>query len=78
MRRRALAAVGLFVLLCAGMAGAGLPTVSHEGRAYVDLGRVAETLNTRLEATSESTQARLRAGLHVVTFTRNWSRRPRS
>ena len=68
-------AAGLFaVLLCAAPAGAGLPTVSYEGRAYVELSRVAESLKTRLDAPAESSQARLRANTHVVTFTRNWSR----
>ena len=61
-------------MLCAGTAGAGLPTVSHEGRAYVELGRVADTLKTRLDTAPDSAQARLRTGLHIVTFTRNWSR----
>ncbi len=64
----------LVLLLCAGTAGAGLPTVSHEGRAYVELGRVAETLKTRLDTAPDSAQARLRTGLHIVTFTRNWAR----
>src|SRR5437879_242254 len=74
MLRPRLAAGLVVVLLCAGTAGAGLPTISHEGRAYVELARVAETLKTTLEATAESTQARLRTSAHVVTFTRNWSR----
>jgi N-acetylmuramoyl-L-alanine amidase len=68
-------AVGLFLLvLCAGTAGAGVPTVSHEGRNYVELNRLAESLKSRVEATPESPQARLRTGTHVVTFTRNWAR----
>ena len=62
------------LLLCSGTAGAGPPTITHEGRAYVDLARVADNLKTRLDATPDSTQARLRTGIHVVTFTRNWSR----
>ena len=74
MLRPRLAAGLVVVLLCAGTAGAGLTTISHEGRAYVELARVAETLKTTLEATAESTQARLRTSAHVVTFTRNWSR----
>ena len=74
MRRRRLAAGVLLLLLCAGTAGAGLPTVSHEGRTYVELSRVAESLKTRLDAPPDSTQARLRTGEHVVTFTKNWSR----
>jgi len=74
MRRSRLASGLLLLLLCASTAGAGLPTVAHEGRPYVELARVAETLKTKLETAPDSTQARLRSGLHVVTFTRNWAR----
>ncbi|HEY2994718.1 MAG TPA: N-acetylmuramoyl-L-alanine amidase [Methylomirabilota bacterium] len=73
LRSRLVAGVFL-LLLCAGTAGAGLPTIVHEGRNYVELSRVADTLKTRLEAAPEGSQARLRAGTHIVTFTRNWSR----
>ena len=48
--------------------------LSHEGRDYVELGRAAAVLKTRLEATSEGTQALLRPNGHVITVTRNWSR----
>jgi len=66
---------GLVVLLLAGLApAAGLPTVTHEGRDYVELTRAAELLKTRLEATPNGTQARLRPSGHVVTLTRSWSR----
>jgi N-acetylmuramoyl-L-alanine amidase len=72
---RALLAVGLLLLaLCAAPAGAGLPTVTHEGRRYVELSRVAESLKLRVEAPADATQARLRTSTHVVTFTRNWAR----
>jgi N-acetylmuramoyl-L-alanine amidase len=72
---RARLAVGLMLLaLGAGPAGAGLPTVSHEGRRYVELSRVAESLKSRLEAPAEGPQARLRTSTHVVTLTRNWAR----
>ena len=69
-----LAATVVLLVLCSGTAGAGLPTISHEGRSYIELSRVAESLRSRLEATAESTQARLRTATQVVTFTRNWAR----
>ena len=65
---------GLILLLWAGSALAGPPTVMHEGREYVELSRVAAALKTRLEATADSTQAQLRPAGHVITVTRNWSR----
>jgi N-acetylmuramoyl-L-alanine amidase len=64
----------MLLLLCTGTAGAGLPTTTYEGRTYVELSRVAESLKSRLEASAESTQARLRTSTQVVTFTRNWAR----
>lgn len=61
-------------LAWAGVAGAGLPTVAHEGRTYVELARVAASLRPgKLEASAGSTRALLRTRGHVVTFTRNWS-----
>jgi N-acetylmuramoyl-L-alanine amidase len=74
MTRGRWAASLLLLVLYAGTAGAGLPTITHEGRSYVELVRVAETFKSRLEATAESPQARLRTGGHVITFTRNWAR----
>jgi N-acetylmuramoyl-L-alanine amidase len=74
MTRARLAATVVLLVLCAGTAGASLPTISHEGRSYVELSRVAESLKSRLEATAESTQARLRTATQVITFTRNWAR----
>jgi N-acetylmuramoyl-L-alanine amidase len=72
---RAYIATPLFVLLlCVGTARAGLPTISHEGRNYVELVRVAESLKSRLEASTESAQAQLRTDAHVVILTRNWAR----
>jgi N-acetylmuramoyl-L-alanine amidase len=68
-------ALCLFVLvLGAGTVGAGPATITHEGRSYVELGRAAETLKGRVEATADGPQARLRSGSHVVTLTRNWAR----
>jgi N-acetylmuramoyl-L-alanine amidase len=43
----------------------------HEGRRYVELDRVATSLQTRLDATPSSVRAYLRVPGHVVTFTRN-------
>jgi N-acetylmuramoyl-L-alanine amidase len=74
MTRARLAAGLVLLALCVGTAGAGMPTVTHEGRSYVELSRVAESFNSRLDATADSTQARLRANAHVVTLTRNWAR----
>ena len=72
---RARLVVGFILFaLGAGTAGAGLPTVTHEGRKYVELSRVAESLKLRLEAPAGGTQARLRTDTHVVTLTSNWAR----
>ena len=65
---------GLVFLVFAGTALAGLPTLTYEGREYVELSRVAAILKTRLEATAQGTHAQLRPAGHVVTVTRNWSR----
>jgi N-acetylmuramoyl-L-alanine amidase len=72
MWRRALALV--VILACAGTAGAAVPTITHEGRAYVELPRLADHLHATVEATASSVQARMRVGDRQVTFTRNWSR----
>ena len=61
-------------LLFVAAAPAGLPTVTHEGRDYVELSRAADALKTKLEATPESAQALLRPNGHLITVTRNWSR----
>src|SRR5262245_37268526 len=56
-----------------------LPTVTHDGRPYVELTRVAASIQARgkppakVVATPASTRAQLRAGSKVVTLTRNWS-----
>jgi N-acetylmuramoyl-L-alanine amidase len=73
MRRLCLLS-GLFVLLLASEALAGLPTVTYDGREYVELARAADVLKTRLEATPQGTQASLRPAGHVITVTRNWAR----
>jgi N-acetylmuramoyl-L-alanine amidase len=63
----------VLILLPAAGAGTGLPTVRHDGRTYVELDRLAASLETRLDTTASSTRAYLRTPGHVVTFTRNWS-----
>src|SRR5437899_3003325 len=50
---------------------AEFPTVSHEGRPYVELSRIAATLGSRIEGTAYSTRAHMRSRGHVVTLTRN-------
>ena len=68
--------VVLFLLSVLGLAvaaAADLPTVTYEGRPYVELARVAASLGGTLEAGPDSTRAQLRAQGHVVTLTRNWS-----
>ena len=62
------------VLIIPRTSSADVPTFLHEGRAYVELSRVAESVQSRLEVTPERTQALLRTPGHVVTFTRNWAR----
>src|SRR5439155_1616336 len=64
----------VLLLISAGAAGAGLPTVTHDGRPYVELKRVAAAHgDAELEASPAGTRARLRVPGHVVTFTRNWA-----
>jgi N-acetylmuramoyl-L-alanine amidase len=62
------------VLVGAGTAVGGLPTVNYDGLTYVELNRVAESLQSQLDAPAEGQQARLRMGTHVVTLTKNWAR----
>jgi N-acetylmuramoyl-L-alanine amidase len=72
----------LIVLLLASTGWAAtalLPIVTHDGRPYVELTRVAASMQskgsppTKVVATPASTRAQLRAGSQVVTLTRNWS-----
>jgi N-acetylmuramoyl-L-alanine amidase len=51
-----------------------LPTVLHEGRHYVELHRVAASIQTKPDATPGSIRAYLRIPGHTVTLTRNWAR----
>src|SRR3989442_8435217 len=74
MSARGLAGALIALLLSwTSWAGTGLPTVIHDGRTYVELTRVAASLQTKLDATPASTRARLRTRDKVVTLTRNWA-----
>jgi N-acetylmuramoyl-L-alanine amidase len=74
MTARGLAGALLVLLLSSpSWAGARLPTVTHDGRQYVELARVAATLQTKLDATPVSTRAHLRTRDKTVTLTRNWA-----
>jgi N-acetylmuramoyl-L-alanine amidase len=65
-------AFGVLLLMSAGAVGAAPPTVTHKGRPYVELRRLAKSLDQAwLEARPASMRARLRIPGHVVTFTRN-------
>ena len=63
----------VLILLTVTMAAAGLPTVLYDGRAYVELERVAQILGTSLDAGADATRTSIRTPRNVVTFTRNWS-----
>lgn len=67
------ALIFLLVFLSTSATAADLPRVVHDGRRYVELARVAESLRAKLDATALSTRAHLRTAGHVVTFTRNWA-----
>ena len=81
MSARCLAGVLIVLLLAStGWAVPPLPTVTHDGRSYVELTRVAASIKAKGTApakvvtTAASPRAELRAGGQVVTLTRNWSR----
>lgn len=63
----------VFVVLGAATASAEVPRVTHEGRKYVELFRVAEDLRAEMDATSRSVRAHIKTRGHVVTVTRNWA-----
>src|SRR5262245_13294461 len=80
MSGRCLAGVLMVLLLAStGWAVPPLPTVSHDGRPYVELTRVAASIQAKgrlpakVVATPASTRAQLRTGSKVVTLTRNWA-----
>jgi N-acetylmuramoyl-L-alanine amidase len=51
-----------------------LPVVRHEGRSYVELERVAESIRSRADAAPAAVRAYLRTSGHTVMLTRNWAR----
>ncbi len=67
--RRAQAVVVAILLVAAGAAAADLPTVSYDGRPYVELVRLAEALRARLDA--DRARASLKLGSRVITFAAN-------
>src|SRR5215468_6621695 len=80
MNGRCLAGVLMVLVLAStGWAVPPLPTVNHDGRPYVELTRVAASMQAKgkppakVVATPASTRAQLRAGNKVVTLTRNWA-----
>src|SRR5262252_4870903 len=80
MSGRCLAGVLMVLMLAStGWAVPPLPTVNHDGRPYVELTRVAASIQAKgkppakVVATPLSTQAQLRTGGKVVTLTRNWA-----
>src|SRR5215470_1220376 len=80
MSGRCLAGVLMvFVLASTSWAVPPLPTVNHDGRPYVELTRVAASIQAKgrppakVVATPASTRAQLRTGSKVVTLTRNWA-----
>ena len=74
-----LGAVVVLLLASTSWAVPPLPTVTHDGRSYVELTQLAASLQTKgaspakVVATPASTRAQLQAGGKVVTLTRNWS-----
>jgi N-acetylmuramoyl-L-alanine amidase len=70
---RASLVVTLLIVL-ASVAAADVPTLVHDGHAYVDLVRLASNLKATADARSGAINAELRTGGHVVRFTRNWAR----
>jgi N-acetylmuramoyl-L-alanine amidase len=73
MRPLRLALAVALVLVLAAPAVAAPRVVRLNGRAYVELARVAGTLKARLDASGGATRAYLRSPGHVVALTRNWS-----
>src|SRR5262245_11973923 len=80
MSGRCLAGVLIVLVLAStGWAVPPLPIVTHDGRPYVELTRVAASIQAKgrppakVVATPASTRAQLRSGSKVVTLTRNWA-----
>ncbi|MBI3636167.1 MAG: N-acetylmuramoyl-L-alanine amidase [Candidatus Rokubacteria bacterium] len=79
MRASHLFAVAAVILLAVAVlppappAGPTLPTIQHDGRPYVELVRVADNLEARLDTSATSVRATLTIGRQVVSLTRNWT-----
>ncbi len=65
--------IAFFLVGLTAAAAADLPRVTHDGRRYVELSRIAGQLKTRLDGSALSTRAHIKTPGHVVTFTRNWA-----
>jgi N-acetylmuramoyl-L-alanine amidase len=75
--RWSIAVAVLLLALCSEGLAAGivrLPTVRYEGRAYVELERVAASIRTRADVSPAAVRAYLRTSGHTATLTRNWAR----
>ncbi len=69
--RRIVPLVLALVLVAVGSVVAALPTVTYDGRAYVELDRIAESLKLRLDPQPGAGRITLKIGGRVVTLTRN-------
>lgn len=65
--------IAFFLVGLTAAAAADLPRVTHDGRRYVELTRIAGQLKTRVDGSALSARAHLKTPGHVVTFTRNWA-----
>ena len=61
------------IAIFASVAAADVAPFVHEGRAYVDLVRLAADLKGKADARGSAIRAELRTSGHVVRFTRNWA-----
>lgn len=69
--RRAILVVSAVLFLAASTVVAALPTVTYDGRAYIELDRIAESLKARLDGPAGAGRITLKIGGRAVTLTRN-------